>query len=86
VALKILGTADGIVERMTAAIARELPGSEVAVQAAGSGHFEVRVVAAAFAGKSRVQQHQMVYRAIAPLMDGDAPPVHAIDRLETLTP
>jgi len=45
-----------------------LPGASVAVRdATGTGdHFEARVVAAAFAGKTRVEQHQMVY---APLKD-----------------
>lgn len=85
-ALKIIGAADGVADRMTAAIAAELPGAQVEVRPAGPGHFEVSVVADSFAGKSRLQQHQMVYRAIAPLMAGDAPPVHAIDRLETRTP
>lgn len=85
-ALKIIGVADGVAGRMTAAIEAELPGCEVEVRPAGPGHFEVSVVADSFAGKSRVQQHQMVYRAIAPLMAGDAPPVHAIDRLETRAP
>jgi stress-induced morphogen len=33
-----------------------------------------------------VQQHQLVYRAITPLMTGDAAPVHAIDRLQTKAP
>lgn len=30
----------------------------------GSGHFRVRIVSAAFAGKTRVQQHRMVYDAL----------------------
>lgn len=34
----------------------------------GSGHFRVRIASAAFAGKSRVRQHQMVYAAVADLM------------------
>lgn len=34
----------------------------------GSGHFRVRIASAAFADKSRVQQHQMVYAAVAELM------------------
>ena len=34
----------------------------------GSGHFRVRITSAAFAGKGRVQQHQMVYAAVADLM------------------
>jgi acid stress-induced BolA-like protein IbaG/YrbA len=45
-----------------------LPGSEVIVNdTTGTGdHFEARVVSADFAGKSMVQQHQLVY---APLQD-----------------
>ncbi|NNL64814.1 MAG: BolA/IbaG family iron-sulfur metabolism protein [Myxococcales bacterium] len=50
------------------------------------GHFEIRVVSSAFEGLSRVKQQQLVYGAITPLMSGDAPPVHAVDRLETLVP
>lgn len=41
----------------------------------GSGHFRVRVRAAAFAGKTRVQQHRMIYDALADLM-GDG--IHAL--------
>lgn len=45
-----------------------LPGAEVEVNdTTGTGdHFEARVVAPAFTGKSMVQQHQLVY---APLKD-----------------
>lgn len=34
----------------------------------GSGHFRVRIASAAFTGKTRVQQHRMVYDALAELM------------------
>lgn len=34
----------------------------------GTGHFRVRITAAAFAGKTRVQQHRMVYDALGDLM------------------
>ncbi|HJR14451.1 MAG TPA: BolA family protein [Rhodanobacteraceae bacterium] len=34
----------------------------------GTGHFRVRVASAAFDGKTRVQQHRMVYDALADLM------------------
>ncbi len=34
----------------------------------GAGHFRVRIAGAAFAGKARVQQHRMVYDALADLM------------------
>jgi acid stress-induced BolA-like protein IbaG/YrbA len=49
-------------------IATALDGSEVEVKdLTGTGdHFEARVVAPSFAGKSMVEQHQMVY---APLSD-----------------
>jgi acid stress-induced BolA-like protein IbaG/YrbA len=86
VALRILGAQDDLASRLEAAIAGALPGARVEVRAGGPGHFEVRVVSQAFQGKSRVQQHQLVYAAIAPLMTGDAAPVHAVDRLVTEVP
>jgi stress-induced morphogen len=45
-------------------------------------HYSATVVSGAFDGKSRVEQHQMVYRALGELMAG---PVHAL-ALKTLTP
>ncbi len=49
-------------------IAQALPGSEVEVRdLTGTGdHFEARVMSPSFAGKSMVEQHQLVY---APLQD-----------------
>jgi stress-induced morphogen len=85
-ALKILGAADDVPERIEAAIQAALPDAQVQVNAGGAAHYELAVTSAAFAGKSMVQQHQLVYRAITPLMAGDAPPVHAIDRLVTRVP
>lgn len=50
----------------------------------GTGdHFEVRVVAAAFEGKSLVQRHKMVYEALGAAVDGTT--IHAL-ALKTLTP
>ncbi|MDG2049192.1 MAG: BolA/IbaG family iron-sulfur metabolism protein [Myxococcota bacterium] len=68
------------------AVRQALPKAEVEVSAAGPGHFELRVTSAAFAGKTRVGQQQLVYGAIAHLMAGPNAPVHAIDRLECLIP
>lgn len=85
-ALRILGAQGHVAERLREAIAAALPGAVVEVRAGGGGHFELRVVAEAFRGRSRLHQHQMVYRAIAPLMAGDAPPVHAVDQLVTEVP
>jgi stress-induced morphogen len=45
-------------------------------------HYRAVIVDAAFSGKSRVDQHKLVYRALGELMDG---PVHAL-ALETRTP
>ncbi len=73
-------------ERIRAAIVEALPGAEVAVQSGSAGHYEVRVRSEAFAGKTRVAQHQMVYAAITFLMTGDAPTVHAVDLLYCDTP
>lgn len=41
----------------------------------GSGHFRVRIASAAFAGKTRVQRHRMVYDALAGLMGNG---IHAL--------
>jgi BolA protein len=41
----------------------------------GTGHFRVRIASAAFDGKTRVQQHRMVYDALADLMGNG---IHAL--------
>jgi BolA protein len=48
----------------------------------GGGHFRVRITSVAFAGKTRVQQHQMVYTAVADLMGHG---IHAL-AIETSAP
>ena len=53
------------------------------VQVAGDGqHFEAVIVSAAFRGKSRVQQHQLVYGALGERMRAE---IHALS-MKTLTP
>jgi stress-induced morphogen len=49
-----------------------LPEAEVTVEdLAGDGnHYRAHVVAPGFRGKSRVQQHQMVYRTLGDRMGG----------------
>lgn len=85
-AIRILGAAEDVADRMAEAIRAALPGAAVEVAPRGPGHFEVSVVAEAFRGHSTLQQHQLVYAALAPLLTGDAAPVHAIDRLATRVP
>ncbi|MEN8185069.1 MAG: BolA/IbaG family iron-sulfur metabolism protein [Myxococcota bacterium] len=86
--LRILDSPDPseTVHRLREAIAAAIPEARVEVLATSPGHFEIRVCSAIFEGKPLVRQQQLVYQAIAPLMSGDAPPVHAIDRLSTRTP
>jgi acid stress-induced BolA-like protein IbaG/YrbA len=53
------------------------------LQAAGDGqHFEALVVSAEFRGKSRVQQHQAVYRVLGERMRAE---IHALS-LRTYSP
>ena len=73
-------------ESLHRAIDAAIPGAAVEVAAGSPGHFQIHVTATQFAGKSMVQQQQMVYAAIAHLMRGDDAPVHAIDRLQTVVP
>ena len=72
-----------IVESLRKAVLAAIPDAHVEVGANSPGHFQLRVVSPVFAGKSMMQQQQMVYAAIASLMRGDNAPVHAIDRLQT---
>ena len=65
-------------------IKEALPGAEVTIQdLAGDGdHYAAMLVSKAFRGKSRVQQHQMVYAALKGNMGGV---LHAL-ALNTYTP
>lgn len=49
---------------------------------AGRGHYTVRIVAAAFAAKSRLQRHRMVYAALGDWRQAD---IHALS-IEALSP
>ncbi|MCO5168971.1 MAG: BolA/IbaG family iron-sulfur metabolism protein [Planctomycetes bacterium] len=73
-------TADEIVQRIQTAI----PGAVVRVQDTGGGdHWSAVVIAQAFEGKTRVEQHKMVQ---APLKDKIADnSIHAL-QLKTMTP
>jgi acid stress-induced BolA-like protein IbaG/YrbA len=89
VALRILSepsSPEDTLQALRSAIEAALPGARVEVEARGAGHFEISVTSQAFADRSRLAQQQLVYAAIAHLMQGDAAPVHAIDRLRTQPP
>ncbi len=55
---------------------------EIIDLAGDDDHFKARVISAAFEGKSRVEQHKMVYAALKGAMGGQ---LHAL-ALETATP
>jgi stress-induced morphogen len=69
-----------IKQRIEAAI----PGSEAEVEDyTGTGdHFRATVTAAAFEGRSRIQQHRLVYEIFGAEIGG---PIHALS-LKTLVP
>jgi stress-induced morphogen len=66
-------TADEIKHRIEASI----PDASAQVEdwTGGGDHFRATVVSPAFAGKSRVQQHQMVYAVFGDEIGG---PIHAL--------
>jgi stress-induced morphogen len=69
------------IERM---IKEALPDAQVTIKdLAGDGdHYAAEVISAAFKGKTRVQQHQMVYAALKGRMGGE---LHAL-ALQTSAP
>ncbi len=71
----------GEIERL---IKDSLPDAVVSIQdLAGDGdHYSAHIVSSAFKGKSRVQQHQMVYQALQGRMGGE---LHAL-ALQTAVP
>jgi BolA protein len=48
----------------------------------GAGHFQVRIESEAFAGRSRLQRHRMVYKALADMLPGE---IHALN-IEAISP
>jgi stress-induced morphogen len=59
-------------EEIVSLIKQGIPGAEVEMQdLAGDGdHWAATVVSTAFAGKTKIQQHQMVYQALGGRMGG----------------
>ena len=70
-------------EELADLVRRHIPEAQVEVGLfSGDDHFEMRVTSSAFAGKSRVAQHKMVYAALGEHMRQR---VHAL-ALTTCTP
>jgi len=68
-------------EQIKTWIEQSLPCEHVEVRGDGQ-HFEAVIVSQAFRGKSRVQQHQLVYAALGERMREQ---IHALS-MQTLTP
>lgn len=83
--LQIHAPPDEVIGKIRTAIESALPCDGLEVRGSG-GHFEIRVVSKSFEGKNTLAKQRLVFSAIAHLMKGDAAPVHAIDKLETLSP
>lgn len=73
-------TAEEIKQRIEAAI----PGAHAEVEdyTGGGDHFRASVTAAAFAGRSRIEQHRLVYEVFGAEIGG---PIHALS-LQTAVP
>lgn len=59
-----------------------IPGSKAVVQGDDGTHFDAVIVSDTFTDKSRVQQHQIVYRALGAKMGNE---IHALS-IQTCTP
>lgn len=64
-------------------IGSAMPEAEVMVRGDDGRHFEAVVVSGEFVGKTRVQQHRMVYQALGGRMENQE--IHAL-ALKTYTP
>jgi len=64
-------------EALEALLRQALPDADIHIQdlAGDNDHYKATIRSAAFAGKSRVAQHQMVYAALKGAMGGD---LHAL--------
>jgi acid stress-induced BolA-like protein IbaG/YrbA len=74
-----------IPDAITTSIKERMPDAEVEVSG-GGGHFSIKVVSTAFAGKSMLESQRLVLSSIKHLINGNAAPVHAVDSLVTKTP
>jgi stress-induced morphogen len=71
-------------DRLEAELRQAFPDAEIAIEdLAGDGdHYRARIISPAFAGLSRIRQHQLVYAALKGKVGGE---LHAL-ALETSAP
>lgn len=63
--------------QLVARLEEHFPGADIVAQdlTGGGDHWQLAIVAEEFRGKSLVQQHQLVYRALGQWMNAD---IHAL--------
>jgi len=76
--------AQATAQALRSSIQTAIPSAIVEVAPASPGHYALVVKSETFRGRTMLECHRLVYAAIAPLMAGDAAPVHAIDSLKTI--
>jgi acid stress-induced BolA-like protein IbaG/YrbA len=69
-------------ERVADLIRTGLPGADVRVESDDNTHFASQIVAAQFAGLRPIARHQLIYKALGPLMGRE---IHALS-IDALTP
>ena len=74
-----------VVQAIREGILAKIPDAQVEASGSG-GHYRIDVVSPVFAGKSMLESQRLVLGAIKHLINGDRPPVHAVDSLTTRTP
>ena len=74
-----------IEDAITTGVKAKIPDAVISVSG-GGGHYKIEVVSPVFAGKSMLENQRLVLGAIKHLINGNAPPVHAVDSLITRAP
>jgi acid stress-induced BolA-like protein IbaG/YrbA len=69
-------------ERVADLIRTGLPGAAVRVESDDNTHFASQIVSAQFAGLRPIARHQLIYKALGPLMGRE---IHALS-IDALTP
>ena len=69
-------------DRVAELIRTGIPGAAVRVESDDNTHFASQIVAAQFAGLRPIARHQLIYKALGPLMGRE---IHALS-IDALTP
>ena len=74
-------------ETLTGYLTEAFPGAEITLTALveDNNHWQAEIISAQFIGKSRVAQHQMVYKALKGKVGNDGDELHAL-ALKTRVP